>query len=65
MATFTISIDLENDVFLPCPHDEIVRILRDVADRIDNGECPKSLFDINGNRVGTATVKKTRRSAKR
>jgi len=39
---------------------ETARILRDVADRLDSGEPFEmfvSLFDINGNRVGSAAFK--------
>ncbi len=31
---------------------EIPRILREVADKIENGKMADSIFDINGNKIG-------------
>lgn len=32
---------------------EVARILRNLADKIESGESPSKLLDINGNCVGT------------
>ena len=34
-------------------HDEVVRLLRQVADRLESGELSGDVRDINGNKVGT------------
>lgn len=34
------------------PEEEVARILRNVADRIESGQDAGVLMDINGNRVG-------------
>ena len=35
---------------------ELARILKELAERIENGRIPDSLLDINGNIVGNITV---------
>lgn len=40
------------------PREEISRILRELADRIENGENPQIIRDVNGNRCGLVTTKK-------
>lgn len=62
--TVTITIDCDNAAFEAHADLEVVRILRDLARRIDDGEgtplgtsaYPLSLRDINGNTVGTMEV---------
>ena len=51
----TIRIDCGNDAFKPRPEIEVARILRDLADRIEElgiNEVFSGLNDANGNRVG-------------
>ncbi len=37
-------------------HEEIARILRNLADKIENGNSPTRLLDSNGNSIGTFEV---------
>lgn len=52
-----IEIDCDNEVFGGRPHNEVVRILRELSDEIEAiGEIPKhivDLYDLDGNQVGT------------
>ena len=63
MATehITIKIETGNAAFdEECggsPTHEIARILRDLADRFEDGTPPEYLRDVNGNRVGTVDVR--------
>lgn len=50
--TFTLTIDLANAAFDDWPADEVARILRDVADGLDEGIYGRHLLDVNGNNVG-------------
>lgn len=56
---FDLYISTGNAAFGEGPRDaglEVARILRELADRIENGiEDETSLFDVNGNCVGRAT----------
>jgi hypothetical protein len=55
MAEFQLSIDSANDAFAENPYGEVARILRNVADRVDQGEEAshyKNVIDFNGNVVG-------------
>lgn len=56
---FSIKIDSDNAAFADDPMAEIARILRETADRIDNGTVYSShpVGDINGNMVGTIAFK--------
>lgn len=49
----TITINTENDTFMPYANDEVCRILRHIEDRIRNNAIPSIILDINGNKVGT------------
>lgn len=49
---FTLTIHTDNDSFTGDPTTEIARILREVADRLQNGEVVANLRDINGSHVG-------------
>lgn len=51
----TIKIETDNAAFEEL-HTETARILRVLADRIDDGETSGNLFDVNGNRVGCFEV---------
>jgi hypothetical protein len=52
-VTFTVTIDCDNAAFGPAPDFEIVRILREIADRIDNRGIVLNqvdgVLDSNGN----------------
>jgi hypothetical protein len=54
-----IEIDISNDAFQESPGSEVARILRDLADQLDNQTVmPNSakLRDVNGNAVGVFNV---------
>ena len=51
----TISIDTENSAFETDLNNEVSRILKRIADDLDNGKDLSSywpLMDINGNKIG-------------
>jgi hypothetical protein len=50
---FKLSIDCDNDAFEDC-NTELSRILRELADKLDNGVTQAILRDYNGNTVGQA-----------
>ncbi|MBA3051901.1 hypothetical protein FP828_03680 [bacterium] len=53
-----IKIETENAAFeAPDKDHEAARILRKLADRLDRHDWPVSLYDINGNNVGTVEEK--------
>jgi hypothetical protein len=57
---FCLTINCENDAFHPDPTQELVRILREVAKRLERGESFstfQTLHDVNGNDVGRAALK--------
>lgn len=63
MASFTLTFNIDNDAFQigdggQGGHDgqEIARILRESAERIERGEDHGAVRDINGNRVGSFGV---------
>jgi len=52
---FTVVIHVGNDAFEPDPAPELARLLRAIADRVEQGEdCSHylTIFDLNGNDVG-------------
>lgn len=52
-----IEIDMGNAAFDENASGEMARILRDLADRLDNGIPDRTnVFDINGNRIGYAAL---------
>ena len=54
----TIKINTSNATFEADQFGEVGRILRELADKIEDGEIyPKSLRDINGNTCGTYHLK--------
>ena len=56
----TISIDTENSAFETDLNNEVSRILKRIANDLDNGKDLNSfwpLMDINGNKVGELTIK--------
>ncbi len=53
MADITITINTDNAAFGEYPGEEVARILRKAAQRVeDNGPSDFPLMDYNGNRVG-------------
>jgi hypothetical protein len=41
----------DGERFFPGP--ELARILRDIAERVNDGQTHRAVYDINGNRVGS------------
>ena len=52
MEKITIEIETVNDAFSEYPELEIARILQDLAHKIENGQQPERIRDINGNTIG-------------
>ncbi len=53
-----ITIETENDAFFPEPHDELARILKQIAHDIHTHRMiPSSVRDINGNTVASIEVR--------
>lgn len=59
MSVLTIVIDLDNDAFKPDPEPEVSRLLTLVVHQMEHYkvEGPKKILDVNGNTVGTVSVK--------
>ena len=57
MKSITIKIKMENAAFGNWPHDELARILKNVASDAECGSYPEIIRDINGNQVGKLTIK--------
>lgn len=57
---YTIKIECDNAAFEDVPGNEIARILRELADKVDGGQdptdCDATVYDYNGNRVGEAKL---------
>jgi hypothetical protein len=56
MSTFRLQIKCDNEAFDGDSQTEIARILRLAAMHVNEGQDSGSLFDINGNRVGSYTL---------
>lgn len=54
---FTLTMNTDNDAFAADPTAEIARILRKTAQRIVNGTTEGRVLDVNGNTVGTFTLR--------
>lgn len=52
MFNLTVEINTENEVFEGNEHEETMRILERVVERIRNGETGGKCMDTNGNSVG-------------
>lgn len=50
---FGMELETSNAAFAGYPFDEVARILREVATRVEDGERRGVLRDINGNLVGS------------
>lgn len=60
MKEFKLTIKTENEAFSDengGAEFEVARILRDLADKFEDGKLPGSVRDINGNKVGEVTVR--------
>lgn len=61
---FKLEIECNNAAFEDAPDDEIARILRSCARRLEIGfegvSGRNALFDANGNRVGTFQLEETK-----
>ncbi len=54
---FEIYINSDNAAFADDPGPELARILRKEADKLEDWcECSETLYDINGNAVGTTLL---------
>jgi hypothetical protein len=63
---FQLTIDCDNAAFEDCAGEEIARILHTVAKRVEHNDAsvirersPISLYDLNGNLVGEASLTMT------
>jgi hypothetical protein len=52
MRKFRVEIDTFNAAFEDGAHQEVARILREIADRVEQGSDGGPVRDINGNTVG-------------
>jgi hypothetical protein len=55
MQKFELNINCRDDAFQPDARPEVVRILRDIATQLENGETAafyRTILDSNGNDVG-------------
>lgn len=52
MSTFRLEIKTTNAAFEEDPGPELARLLREAADKVENGTVTGILHDYNGNRVG-------------
>lgn len=50
---FKLTIRTENEAFDGFPGDELARILRDVAEKLQDGRNRAVCVDVNGNTVGS------------
>lgn len=57
MEQIIITINTENSAFEGNEEHEVARILRNIADKIENGQQPRKPMDINGNSVGSIEYK--------
>jgi len=51
--SFQVNIKCTNAAFHDDRNNEVARILRELADKLDNGYMQANLFDLNGNNVGS------------
>lgn len=56
---FYVMFRISSAAFYPRQYKEIARILRDIADRVENEEITSgTIRDVNGNKVGIYTIKR-------
>ena len=51
-SEFRIRIETGNDAFDQVEQSEVARILREVADKVEQGNSSGGILDANGNKVG-------------
>lgn len=56
MSVFIVSIECDNEAFDPRPNREIARILRDIADKVSQGNSDGVAMDANGNKIGSYSL---------
>jgi hypothetical protein len=56
MEKIEITIETVNAAFEENDNAEVARILRELADKLESGQNPERLRDINGNNVGTVII---------
>ena len=56
-AYFKLEIKSDSAAFAEDPHEEVARILRELARSIAHGAERTKVYDVNGNRCGTVTMK--------
>lgn len=55
MSEFNVHISLKGAAFDDLPEYEVARILREIAEHVENDgllDYPRRIHDVNGNRVG-------------
>ena len=52
----TITINNSGAAFADSPREEIARILRELVIRIEEGQTPTIVRDVNGNKCGTVAM---------
>lgn len=55
MSKFVVTIKTDGAAFEEWPDMEVSRILREIAEGLEDGISYRKLFDYNGNVVGSAT----------
>jgi hypothetical protein len=53
---FHLKFDTASDAFADDPREEIARILRRVADQVEESRSYASVLDLNGNTIGSWTA---------
>lgn len=56
MKKVTIKIDIKGSAFEEIPEQEISRILRKVANKIEGGNTEFKILDVNGNSCGSVKI---------
>ena len=57
---FKCEIEMDNDAFAEDPHFELSKIMRKISKQVDEFVCEgrtKTIWDSNGNRIGSWTIK--------
>jgi hypothetical protein len=55
---FSLTIDLQNDAFVPDVRNHLAQLLQLTAERVSEGLIAAPIRDLNGNRVGSFEVSK-------
>jgi len=57
---FECNIDMSNDAFAHDPHLELYRVIKRIANEVNQFVCDersKTIWDYNGNKIGTWEIK--------